>query len=374
MADYDDYNDYDEYYAYDDYGQDDDGEPVPIAPGAGRDHNGYSVQYVGEGAANVVVDWLRSDSTNGGMCQPHPCYSGDHADLVSGRLLRMPKAGTSAFSYQELQDYWENKIVPLFKLGDLVIQQYGPEYVPNKLLLAKDINDLLERLDQEGRRGSFRGSRVIVGAKPMQLRDMRAENIFDLACEFKPKWLVQSPSAPGNAIRCRNCAHEAYKLHKAGEAGPATKLCPFKYVGRPSDLEEALEDILQRMRMQPAQTFLENNNTHVRRRLGEWLHGDNVLKRLRMRQLQNDFKGPLHAEDDDVAFHLAMTLRDCSCYLRLPHYPLARLEARLGDLDKKNAESKMEYWRSTERTLIEGGFYEGTEQPHVVTNCVYGRS
>jgi inositol-pentakisphosphate 2-kinase len=286
----------------------------------------------------------------------------------------MPKAGTSACSYEEIQDYWEKKITELFKEGDLVTQKYGcPHFIHNEVRLAEDINDMLGRMDEDDRRGDFRGSRVIVGAKPMELMDMRAKKIVDLVFEFKPKWLTQSPSAPGTATRCRNCAHEAYKLHKSGKTGPVTKLCPFKYVGRPSDLEEAVEHILHQVRMQPGRTSPKDNTDRHRLALADWLQGDNVLKRLRVKQMQYDFGGPLNADEDDELFPLVMTLRDCSCFLRVSPLSEPIVEARLGDLDRKNATAKTEYWRNTERTLIEGGFYEGKEQPHIVTNCVYGR-
>ena len=40
-----------------------------------------------------------------------------------------------------------------------------------------------------------------------------------------------------------------------------------------------------------------------------------------------------------------------------------KIEARLGDLDlKSSAGEKAEYWRTLERTLIDGGWYTGTER------------
>ncbi|RKU40317.1 hypothetical protein DL546_002225 [Coniochaeta pulveracea] len=314
-----------------------------------------SVEYVGEGAANVVVDWVLPDGRS------------------MGRLLRMPKAGTSSYSYEELQDYWTRQIVPLFQEDDLVHQTLGPPLVLNVVCLAQDINDMLERMDQEDKRGKFRGSRVVVGVQPMRLMDLRAREDFDLAFDFKPKWLVQSRSAPDNATRCRNCAHEVYKLHKAGNTGPVTKLCPLKYTSGPSDIEEAVQHIWHQMslRLRPPQPSLDE--PLLRESLVRWLKGPNVLRRLQTRQLQLDSDGPLHAEDTNVGFHLAMTLRDCSCYIRLSSRRPGKVEARLGDLDRKNAEAKMEYWRNTEKTLIEGGFYEEKEEPRIATNCVYGR-
>jgi len=39
------------------------------------------------------------------------------------------------------------------------------------------------------------------------------------------------------------------------------------------------------------------------------------------------------------------------------------VEARIGDLDMKSPEGgKADYWRALERSLIDGGWYTGTEE------------
>lgn len=48
--------------------------------------------------------------------------------------------------------------------------------------------------------------------------------------------------------------------------------------------------------------------------------------------------------------------------LQIPRDRNHAIEARLGDLDlKSSAGEKAEYWRSLERSLIDGGWYTGTE-------------
>lgn len=64
-----------------------------------------------------------------------------------------------------------------------------------------------------------------------------------------------------------------------------------------------------------------------------------------------------------------MTLRDCTCFVRIPADAGAAVEAKLADLDKKNSAAKLGYWKATERRLIEGGYYEGRERPRQRTNC-----
>lgn len=62
-----------------------------------------------------------------------------------------------------------------------------------------------------------------------------------------------------------------------------------------------------------------------------------------------------------------MTLRDCTCFLRIPGedddndvdspHRKKIVEARLGDLDKKNGSAKLASWQALERRLIDEGFY-----------------
>lgn len=73
---------------------------------------------------------------------------------------------------------------------------------------------------------------------------------------------------------------------------------------------------------------------------------------------------------------LAMTLRDCTIFLRIPAAAGSdggegegEVEAKLGDLDLKNSEAKLGYWMELERDLAEQGFYAGTESPRQTTNC-----
>jgi inositol-pentakisphosphate 2-kinase len=45
------------------------------------------------------------------------------------------------------------------------------------------------------------------------------------------------------------------------------------------------------------------------------------------------------------------------------------VEAKLGDLDRKNGSAKREYWDEMEKKLAGGGYYEGKEQPRQRTAC-----
>lgn len=76
-----------------------------------------------------------------------------------------------------------------------------------------------------------------------------------------------------------------------------------------------------------------------------------------------DHKGVLDADVDDPNILVAMTLRDCTVFVRFPEDPSRDewdIEARLGDLDLKS-KGKEQYWKSVETALIQEGWYEGKE-------------
>jgi inositol-pentakisphosphate 2-kinase len=99
-------------------------------------------------------------------------------------------------------------------------------------------------------------------------------------------------------------------------------------------------------------------------RLSMWLSNDSkLLERLRDLQMMLDPIGVLDNDKNDENFRAAMTLRDCTVFIRLPkeeeEWHLA--EARIGDLDLKSPD-KAGYWKETERALIDEGWYAGTER------------
>jgi inositol-pentakisphosphate 2-kinase len=313
------------------------------------------IQFIGEGAANIVVELRLSDGTNafpGIYLQL--LYSHTYPDTTAANLLRVPKAGTTAYPYTQLQSYWETSIKPLFNPEDLVQQSLLP--LADNTTLTKQLNTLLSTRESS-RRHDFRGSRVAETGCAMLVEDMRAQNPDDVFLEFKPKWLAQSPSAPAASTRCRNCAREVYGARKKELTGSVPKPCPLKLLSNPDE----------------AVTSLLSTPSPQRDRLAVWLRSDNVLKRLRDLQVKLDRDGPLKADAGDEEFQLAMTLRDCTCFVRIPSDGDRPIEAKLGDLDRKNAEGKMGYWREMERNLVEGGFYEGTEEGGVAVDCGLGR-
>ncbi|KAL2140067.1 hypothetical protein VTI28DRAFT_4281 [Corynascus sepedonium] len=332
--------------------------------------NNYKFKFVGEGAANIVFEVITEPQD-------------ENRSIFQDYLLRVPKAGTKAHKYVELQEYWETAVKGLFRPEDLVQQRLirleGEE-------LASRLNHVLDQ-EEESRRADYRGSRVAAVEYGMLVEDMRKRNPDDLTLEFKPKWLAQSPNAPASATRCRNCARELLRhertkpndrLDDKSQKPKTTILCPLNFLACPTS-PPALADVLAYLAtaLDPPIRRVETTPPAQYDRLVHWLRTNDLIPRLRAAQLAHDGDGagPLGAaaaaRDPAAAasLQLAMTLRDCACFVRVPTDPGAPVEAKLGDLDKKNWVAKLGYWQGMETKLIEGRYYEGREVDGVEVNC-----
>lgn len=207
----------------------------------------------------------------------------------------------------------------------------------------------------------------------LYLTPSAAEHPDDVTFEFKPKWLAQSANAPPSATRCRNCAREALKHHDNPKPDkPAIILCPLDFLACRTS-RNALTNVVRHLSSHDPRLDPATGSAQQRSRLTGWLESNALLPRLRDAQVALDRTGPLGADVRDAHFQLAMTLRDCTCFVRIPADPGAPVEAKLADLDKKNAAAKLGYWQAMERRLLEGGYYEGREVPRLETDCQLGR-
>lgn len=82
--------------------------------------------------------------------------------------------------------------------------------------------------------------------------------------------------------------------------------------------------------------------------------------------------GVFSQDEITTEFCAAMTLRDCTVFVRFPADPEADIEARLGDLDLKSPD-KVGYWRETEMLLIGEGWYAGEEVASQPLECLLSR-
>ena len=179
--------------------------------------------------------------------------------------------------------------------------------------------------------------------------------------EFKPKWLVQSPSAPENAKRCRTCAVNLLRRVKGkhrgrGDAG----FCPFALL---STAQSVLGNVLEIL---DGEGGKELTREFVRKVLPALVY---------LRELQgkfmgvglNEFRSPEGRE-----FGVAMALRDCSVFLVINNGEI--LDVKFADLDLKTTEGgKVERWAEIEDELIEKGMYTDDVEADETHPCFWTR-
>ncbi|TVY55479.1 Inositol-pentakisphosphate 2-kinase [Lachnellula cervina] len=323
--------------------------------------------YLAEGAANIVyrisIRPLTPEPTlleqyGTGTPPPTEIEPEDEIEclneqpLFNSKLLRLRKNLPTTFPVAIAQEKWEQLVAPLFS-PDQIVEQSLVDIRAGKFIAS--LNQEL-RNNKAGADGSSRptnrlGIYLADDDYGLLVTDMTN---FDSAAgeevhEFKPKWLLQSPSAPKDAVRCRQCARSAQEnVKRRGNGKPYKQyLCPLDAVSDdPRGIAQAAS--------------LMGTSEGNRRRIKRWLEKSTLLKRLRQLQAELDPIGVLTHDPSNLKSCVAMTLRDCTLFLRLPPNEAgdALIEARLGDLDVKSPD-KAPYWKQTELELINDGFYHG---------------
>jgi hypothetical protein len=327
-----------------------------------------------------------------------------------GKLLRVQKEPRDyqnpPFLYGELFYFWKNVIQPAFKthaqgripsdvlvgqelvvleesdivdtlnahlsISDRSIQRQSQSQSQNSaekpmsrskstpsLTKGLGLQEFTRRLSIRGesRNPKFLGQRVARVSFAMLVEDMQVSDPRDILFEFKPKWLAQSPSAPQGSGRCRTCAI-AVKKHlqqqqqhqQPGRALPAPdtvvfNMCPLYLASTPSH------------RGTMANHLLGDNPSYTdaqRAKVRSWLEcadAGAIFKTLRQLQLRYDTHGPLAGHPADERLALAMTLRDCTCFVTIRGGERGGVEVRLGDFDKKRVATKWMGWRDAEAGL-----------------------
>jgi inositol-pentakisphosphate 2-kinase len=203
---------------------------------------------------------------------------------------------------------------------------------------------------------------LVADMSPTPLHPTKPET-RQVLVEFKPKWVVQSPSAPPASTRCRTCA---LRLQKSLHGGKTLHgFCPL-------DLSSGLRPRVERAvsflipSAPPANLLLSSEKTWeferevLREKVVGFLLSSKLMPAMRALQVRLDPLGPLRNEMGRE-FLNAMTVRDLTVFLRVDLD--GGVETGIGDLDMKTAEAgKGEYWRETERALVEEGWYEGKEE------------
>ncbi|APA05272.1 hypothetical protein SS1G_09665 [Sclerotinia sclerotiorum 1980 UF-70] len=345
-------------------------------------NNNICIKVLAEGAANVIYQ-ITIDPKSQGVIE----VDKDHQDLdyLSGKLLRLRKDVPTTAPTSESYQQWLTYIVPLFKPEQIVIQELI--YIGH-LNVIPGLNTDLRRFDNPGTcttnhlvpppKGKFYRSRAQSGtflAKDdygLLITDMTPrKSAQETVVEFKPKWLSPSHELPSKAIRCRTCALHARRV-AFGEERKNTDLqsylCPLKLVD--DDPKLKFESYLA----SASHVLHKPHETPSVQSLARWIHENPLLKRLRDLQTEYDLKGSLKTEKASHELCVAMTLRDCSLYIRMDKNHQV-IEARLGDLDYKSP-NKYSSWRRKEQELIDEGWYCGEESKELkqpIDECLLSR-
>lgn len=241
---------------------------------------------------------------------------------LQGKLLRMRKNLPSLVPVIDSQKYFESVIRPLFPPQNLVDQVL---FKPSRDLI-KDCNRNLRRMEANGSRARKRHGVYLVEEETYGslITDMTSDqDDSHVSLEFKPKWLTQSPSAPPDHTRCRTCALRAMKFPKRKNPGEVEHLklglCPLNLVsGNRAEVATAANIIFELSQ----QTYADDHI--VRQRLHDFLYTTPLLQRLKDLQTDLDPSGVLQADYTAPKFLTAMTLRDCTLFLKVsptPHSP-----------------------------------------------------
>ena len=296
------------------------------------DFSNLKLEYLAEGAANVVYKILPSDSDPSSAADLN--FEGDGYDSdsplpteipplqmdprLAGKLVRLRKDLPTTAPMADSHRHFENMIKPLFRDENLVgarLFQLSPQ-------LLRRCNATLRDMENHGTRPSKRHK--IYLAEDEQhgclIMDMSCPDQRLFKCyEFKPKWLVQSPSAPAGSRRCRTCALRAMKKSNKNKAPEDSKLafCPLNLVSIDKAKLAIFVDHILGLDLQRDR---RKDNSAVKvehQRLMDVLYKNPLLDRLRDLQLELDPDGVFKADLLSPRFLAAMTLRDCSLYLKV---------------------------------------------------------
>jgi inositol-pentakisphosphate 2-kinase len=339
-----------------------------------------------EGAANVVFhvrpwharheshDFIFVDINNSGntaIAVPQ--------QEVTSQVLRVSKGAPKCLRSEDIIHGFENDVQPLFQTrvegddlargqpleSDLaekhLMAHHGVVLFPNAMLDLVHQVDAIQKVEGHESRKSTRWG--------ILLSNMSPNPGTSITLEIKPKWLLQSPTAPVGAIRCRTCALQ----YSRGKGTPEDYVCPLRLVnGGEHDLRPwATESVLkhasngQGLSADPQSAQFRSV---VSRLLQYMAKGDGrtLLEHIKNLQSQLDPQGILRrpSASDCTKFdhniRLAMTLRDCSMFIVVPYTSsgtsLPPIISKLADLDFKSA-GKVDDWAEKETKLVDGDWY-----------------
>ncbi|KAJ4375991.1 Inositol-pentakisphosphate 2-kinase [Neocucurbitaria cava] len=347
--------------------------------------------YLSKGAANVVYTIHRAEKpfTNAFLFV-HVQDQGSSATAISNdqvidRVLRVPRGRAKHLTSDDIVAGFEQAVRPVFLSGkvDAVGSGENLENSEDEQVqvpvepdqdLSKYLMDLkrvaflpgvmahLAHLAHFTEPGTFEQG---VDNSGLLLPDMSPVPDVSISLEIKPKWLLQSPTAPASAVRCRTCAMQvAIPKHRE------IYLCPLRLVyGTQPDLRDwawyVLADHFGGTADVSKDTQKQVMVSRLVRRLIDYLvvgDGRTLLLHIQYLESKLDPQGILKREQvhpNDVFdrnSRLAMTLRDSSWFIMIPFAVNAPITSKLGDLDFKSGE-KLVDWADKELMLLQSEMY-----------------
>lgn len=288
------------------------------------------LEYLAEGAANVVYrirppDIDSDPSTAADLQFENYEYDSDTPlpteisplqldPRLKGKLVRLRKHLPHALQVEDSQRHFESIIQPLFSKENLI----ESELFRLSPRLLENCNSTLRKMEKSDMRpakrcGVYLTENPRYGCLITDMTWLIDDTIISL--EFKPKWLVQSPTAPAGSKRCRSCALRTMK--KAGSTSQPelfnTGSCPLNLMSSDkAKIKLFLDYVMESNSKRPSQD--------VQRRLIDFLYQNPLLERVKKLQLHLDPHGVFRADLMSSDFLAAMTLRDCSLFLRVSHH------------------------------------------------------
>ena len=326
-----------------------------------------SLCFLAEGAANVVYRFTPTE--------PDDVLPTAFQD----KLLRLRKDTESAMAASTTLLGFQKYVVPLFHPRNLVGQTLFSDPGPR---LLDDLNQALATRRAHGREAhQGRYSHPLATDDGILVTDMTPRDGDEFLLEFKPKWLLQSPSAPAGATRCRTCAlGEMRRAKRGGKAvlGRGTlDFCPL-------DLLSSEDGVLRKVIGALPFHLPQAESTEREAALLTFFRSEVQPLLFRLRELQAEY-GRVGMEDfqdqeaidislavnsddtrgtwhqDGVRMSIGMALRDCSVLVRYRDRGGGdglTGEVRLADLDLKPVTGpKLTKWATTEKELAELGWY-----------------
>jgi inositol-pentakisphosphate 2-kinase len=342
-----------------------------------------------EGAANVVfhirpshaqhksLDFVFVDVDDGGNSATTV-----PREEVTNQVLRVSKGAPKCIRSEDIIYGFDNDVRPLFESrvqskgspsSDLAEKHLMPHHgvllFPSAMLDLIHQVDAIQKVQGHASRESTRWG--------ILLPNMSPNPGTSITLEIKPKWLLQSPTAPSDAIRCRTCALQ----YSRGKGTAKDFICPLQLVnGSEADLRRwAVESVLKHADDDGENMSADPQSTQFRAVVNHLLQyitkgdGRTLLRHIRNLQSQLDPQGVLcrsSTSDRSKFVHnlrLAMTLRDCSMFIVVPYTSsgdsLPPIISKLADLDFKSA-GKIGDWAEKEIDLIDGGWYTKDPERH----------